>query len=206
VRAPVNLLLASSNRGKLAEYAELAAGSRVVVASLAGIDALPQFDEDAPTFAENAAGKALHYSRLSQSPHDPGPLLFADDSGLVVPAWGGAPGVQSSRYAGHGASDSERVAKLLREMDGRRGEERRARFVCVLALARAGRTVAVFSAAMEGTLLDSPRGANGFGYDPIFFYPPLGKTTAEISRAEKNQISHRGRAFRKLLAFLDRRP
>lgn len=199
MRAPVNLLLASSNRGKLAEYAELAAGSRVVVETLPGIGALPQFDEDAPTFAENAAGKAAHYSRLS------GGLLFADDSGLVVPALGGRPGVQSSRYGGPGASDSDRIGKLLDAMAGRSGEERRARFVCVLALARAGRILAVFSAAMEGTLLDAPRGANGFGYDPVFFYPPLGKTTAEISRAEKNQISHRGRAFRKLLATLDRR-
>jgi XTP/dITP diphosphohydrolase len=197
VRAPVNLLLASSNRGKLEEYTELAEGSRVTLELLPEFDSLPEFEEWAPTFAENAAGKAAHYSRLS------GGLLIADDSGLVVPALGSAPGVQSSRYSGPGAADSDRIAKLLGEMAGRTGEERRARFVCVLALARAGNVLAVFSAAVEGSLLEKPRGANGFGYDPVFFYQPRGKTFAEMPRREKNQLSHRGRAFRKLREYLE---
>ncbi len=197
MREPVNLLLASSNAGKLEEYAEMAEGSRIRLQGLPDFDVLPAFEESAPTFAENAVGKALHYSRFASL------AVIADDSGLVVPALGGAPGPMSHRYAGPLAVDVERVAKLLRDMAGKRGEERRARFVCVLALASAGRVLAVFSDAVEGTLLDSPRGAAGFGYDPVFLCEPLGKTFAEIPRRQKNELSHRGRAFRKLVSFLD---
>ena len=159
-------------------------------------DALPKFDEVAETFAENAVGKALHYSRLSEG------LVIADDSGLVVPALGGAPGVHSARYAGPGASDADRIRKLLDAMRGKKGEERRARFVCVLALAERGEPRGVFSASAEGELLDAPRGESGFGYDPIFFFLDLKKTFAEITSEEKNQHSHRGKAFRKALDFL----
>lgn len=197
MRDPVNLLLASSNPGKLEEYAEMAEGSRIRIQVLPDFGVLPAFAESAPTFAENAAGKALHYSRFSSL------AVIADDSGLVVPALGGAPGPLSHRYAGPLASDADRVAKLLGDVAGKRGEERRARFVCVLALAAGGRVLAVFSDAVEGLLLDSPRGAAGFGYDPVFLYEPLGKTFAEIPRRQKNELSHRGRAFRKLLFFLD---
>jgi XTP/dITP diphosphohydrolase len=128
--------------------------------------------------------------------------VIADDSGLVVPALGGAPGVHSARYAGPDASDANRVRKLLAEMRGKKGEKRLARFVCVLAMAEKGRAIAVFSAAVEGLIAVAPRGTDGFGYDPIFFFPALGRTYAETTREEKNQYSHRGRAFRKLLAFL----
>ncbi len=193
---PVKLLLASSNPGKLREYRVLAAGQPVELESLPNFNSLPAFDESAPTFAENAAGKALHYSRFAELP------VIADDSGLVVPALGGAPGVHSARYAGSSASDADRVQKLLVEMQGRKGEERHARFVCVLVMAEKGRAIAVFSAAVEGLLAEAPRGNDGFGYDPIFFFPELGRTYAETTREEKNQYSHRGRAFRKLLAFL----
>lgn len=193
---PVKLLLASSNPGKLREYRVLAAGQPVELESLPNFNSLPAFDESAPTFAENAAGKALHFSRFVELP------VIADDSGLVVPALGGAPGVHSARYAGSGASDADRVQKLLGEMRGKKGEERRARFVCVLVMAEKGRAIAVFSAAVEGLLAEAPRGNDGFGYDPIFFFPELGRTYAETTREEKNQYSHRGRAFRKLLAFL----
>jgi XTP/dITP diphosphohydrolase len=160
-------------------------------------DTLPKFEETAPTFAENAAGKALHYSRFAAG------LVIADDSGLVVPALGGAPGVLSARYAGPNASDTDRTNKLLREMSEQQGENRRARFVCVIALASSGNVRGLFSAAVEGELLQSPRGRGGFGYDPIFFLPAMGKTYAEISREEKNEQSHRGLAFRKLVAFLE---
>ncbi len=197
MRAPVNLLLASSNHGKLEEYAELAEGNHVRVAALPEFDALPEFAESAPTFAENAAGKALHYSRFCSLP------VIGDDSGLVVPALGGAPGPRSRRYAGPVATDAERIAKLLSDLSGRRGGERRANFVCVLALAEAGRMLAVLSDSVEGVVPDAPRGAAGFGFDPVFLYEPLGKTFAEIPRRQKNEISHRGRAFRKLLAFLE---
>jgi XTP/dITP diphosphohydrolase len=204
VRAPARLFLASSNPGKLAEYCALAqtaepASSGDAAAALELLpkfDALPPFEENAPTFAENAAGKALHYSRFCEG------LVFADDSGLVVPALGGAPGVLSARYAGPGASSSERNAKLLRELQGKSGRERAAYFVCAIALAERGRAKAVVTARVDGEILETPRGARGFGYDPIFYLRGLGKGFAEISAEEKNQYSHRGRAFRKLFAFL----
>jgi len=196
VSSPARLVVASSNPGKLREYQALAAGHSIELQLFPDFDSLPAFDEIYPTFAENAAGKALHYSRHTSLP------VIADDSGLVVPALGGAPGPQSARYAGAGASDADRVKKLLEELRGKSGDARRAHFVCVQALAQAGKTVAVFSDFVEGTLLESPRGAGGFGYDPLFLYEPLGKTFAEIPREQKNQFSHRGKAFRKLLAFL----
>ncbi len=195
--ARVRLFLASSNTGKLREYQELAAGHPVELASLPGLEALPRFEEAAPTFAENAAGKALHYSRLAVE------LVVADDSGLVVPALGGAPGVHSARYAGAGASDADRVQKLLEALEGKPPGERRAKFVCVIALAQQGRALTVVSDSVEGRLTEAPRGSNGFGYDPIFLYEPLGRTFAEMPREEKNRHSHRGKAFRKLLAVLE---
>jgi XTP/dITP diphosphohydrolase len=192
------LFVASSNQGKLREYRALAepAGASVDVAFIPNFDSLPVFEEIWPTFAENAAGKALHYSRYGEG------MVIADDSGLVVPALGGAPGVHSARHAGSGASDADRVQKVLGEMRGKKGEERRARFICVLAVAESGKMLGLFSASAEGILLDEPQGHHGFGYDPIFFFPALGKTYAEISREEKNLHSHRGKAFHKALDFL----
>lgn len=194
--APGKLHLASSNPGKLREYRELALGHALEIELLPGFAELPVFEESAPTFAENAAGKALYYSRATFA------SVIADDSGLVVPALGGAPGVHSARFAGPGASDADRVAKLLAEMRGKHGAERRARFVCVLALAEHGRATALFSDSVEGMIAEEPRGAGGFGYDPIFYFEKLRRTYAETTREEKNEYSHRGRAFRKLLAFL----
>jgi len=204
VRAPVRLFLASSNPGKLAEYRALAEAARPVLSPdtgialvlLPGFDSLPAFEEDAPTFAENAAGKALHYSRFCEG------LVFADDSGLIVPALGGAPGVLSARYAGPRASSEERNAKLLSELRGASGRERAAYFVCAIALTERGRAKAIVTARVDGEILAAPRGDRGFGYDPVFYISELGKGFAEISSDEKNEHSHRGRAFRKLLAFL----
>ena len=195
---PIQLFVASSNPGKLREYRALAepAGAAVHLEFLSGFDSLPPFEEIWPTFAENAAGKVLHYSRAASD------LVIADDSGIVVPALGGAPGVQSARYAGPNASDADRIRKLLGEMRGKKGEERRARFVCVVAVAEGRGMLGIFSASAEGMLLEEPRGRDGFGYDPIFFFPTLGKTYAEISREEKNLHSHRGKAFHKALDFL----
>jgi XTP/dITP diphosphohydrolase len=195
---PTKLLLASSNPGKLREYQALAAGSAVGVELLPRYDNLPVFNESAPTFAENAAGKALHYSRHADG------IVLADDSGLVVDALGGAPGARSARYAGAGASDVDRVRRLLQEMESRGLRERRARFICVIALAQTGRALAVVSGSAEGELLEAPRGARGFGYDPIFYFPALGKSFAELTREEKNEHSHRGKAFRKLLDWLEK--
>ena len=199
---PLRLFVASSNPGKLREYRALAqpAGASVDLAFIPNFDSLPVFEEIWPTFAENAAGKALHYSRFS-----PG-IVIVDDSGLVVPALAGAPGVHSARYAGPDASDADRIRKLLGEMRGKEGEERRARFVCVVAAAESGKVRGLFSASAEGILLEEPRGEDGFGYDPIFFFPALGKTYAEISREEKNLHSHRGKAFHKTLEFLPGAP
>jgi XTP/dITP diphosphohydrolase len=200
VCAADKLYLASSNPGKLAEFRALAeslAQHRPVrIESLPSFVSLPEFDESAPTFAENAAGKALHYSRLFDG------LVFADDSGLVVPALGGAPGVRSARYAGPDASSEDRIAKVLGELHGKSGEDRRAHFVCAIALAQRGSILAVVSGRVDGQLLDTSRGSAGFGYDPIFCVPEHIQTFAELSEREKNEISHRGKAFRRLLAFL----
>lgn len=141
----------------------------------------------------------MHYSRFATG------TVLADDSGLVVPALGGAPGVLSARYAGPNASDADRVQKLLREMRDLEGEARRARFVCITCLAQSGRALAVLSDSAEGSIATEPKGTDGFGYDPVFFFPQLGRTYAEITHEEKNQYSHRGKAFLKALAFLEGR-
>jgi len=194
------IILASSNPGKAAEFRALAAAGAtsvpVEIGLLPELAFLPAFAEDAPTFAENAAGKALHYSRLADG------LVFADDSGLVVPALRGAPGVRSARYAGASASNAERIAKLLQELSGKTGAERRAYFVCAIALAEKGRAVAIVTDRADGEILEEPRGGGGFGYDPVFYFPALKKTFAELLPQEKNQHSHRGKAFRKLLTAL----
>ena len=178
------------------EYRVLAGGNPIEIEPLPCFAELPAFEESAATFAENSAGKAIHYSQFTDE------LLIADDSGLVVPSLGGAPGIHSARYAGPNASDEDRVRKLLEEMGEKSGDERRARFVCVLTLAQQGRALAVFSDSVEGVIAAEPRGGGGFGYDPIFYFPKLVRTYAEITREEKNEYSHRGRAFRKLLQFL----
>jgi XTP/dITP diphosphohydrolase len=193
---PIRVFLATSNPGKVREYSVLAGEFSVELALLPNFSKIPAFEESAFTFAENAAGKALYYSKHSPE------IVLADDSGLVVPALGGAPGIHSARYAGPNATDADRVRKLLREMEGKEGLERRARFVCVTAIAQRGRVVAVVSDFAEGTLTKEPRGTDGFGYDPIFFFEQLDYTYAEITREEKNRFSHRGKAFRKALEVL----
>ena len=193
------LYLASGNAGKLKEFRVLAeaGGKHWQLELLPDYVKLPEFEESAPTFAENAAGKALYYSRECEG------IVFADDSGLVVPALGGAPGVLSARYAGPGASNEQKIAKLLFEMKGLEGANRNAHFVCVIAAVRVGRAVAAVSEKVDGEILDAPRGSGGFGYDPVFFFPPLGKTLAELRAEEKSMHSHRGKAFRRLLEVLE---
>jgi XTP/dITP diphosphohydrolase len=198
-RMTQTLFLASSNPGKLAEFLALANSAMspttpLHLALLPNFSSLPVFDESAPTFAENAAGKALHYSQFAEG------RLLADDSGLVVPALGGAPGVRSARYAGPNATSEQRNEKLLQEMRSLTGDARHAYFVCVLAIAEKGRPIAVISARAEGEILPAARGSAGFGYDPIFLIRELGKGFAELSAAEKNAYSHRGQAFRRLLS------
>ena len=193
---PIRLLLASSNAGKLREYRELARDSPLDLDLLPNFRDLAPFEETAPTFAENAVGKALYYGRFTDQ------MLMAEDSGLVVPALGGAPGVYSARYAGPKGTDADCVQKLLREMAGKTGAERRARFVCVTVLVREGCALAVVSDFVEGTIAGEPHGTLGFGYDPVFLLPRIGRTSAEISQDEKNRISHRGKAFRKMRDIL----
>ena len=191
----MRLLLSTSNPGKLREYRRLAGESAIELELIPDFGKLPAFEESAPTFAENSAGKALHYSQFV------GEAVLADDSGLVVPALGGRPGVHSARYAGPDASDADRVRKLLREMEGKENEERRARFVCATTIARHGRALAVVSDSVEGILTLGPRGENGFGYDPVFLFRELGRTFAEMTAEEKDIHSHRGKAFRKALGL-----
>ena len=193
------LYLASGNAGKLNEFRVLAesAGKNWNLELLPDYTKFPEFEEAGPTFAENAVGKAFYYSRRSDS------LVFADDSGLVVPAIGGAPGVLSARYAGAGASNEQRIARLLFEMEGLEGVNRSAYFVCVIAAVRNGRAVAVVSEKVDGEILDAPRGLDGFGYDPVFYFPLLDKTFAELRAEEKSLHSHRGKAFRRLLEVLE---
>ena len=197
LRSPRKLFLASGNPVKVREFQVLAAGHALDVQLLPGFADIPEFDENASTFAENAAGKALYYSRPRPD------MVFADDSGLVVPALHGAPGVLSARYAGPGASNDERLAKLLDELRNKTGAERAAYFVCVIAAAHEGRAVAIVSARVDGEILPSPLGTAGFGYDPVFFFPQLGKSFAELRPEEKNQFSHRGKAFRRLMEALE---
>jgi XTP/dITP diphosphohydrolase len=198
--AALRLFLASSNLGKLKEFRALAANADGVVRFdlqlFPTFSELPTFEESAPTFSENAAGKALHYSRFADLP------VMADDSGLVVDALGGAPGVLSARYAGPHATSAERIEKLLAEIRARGSKDRRARFICVIALAVRRRVVAVFSDVAEGEIMETPCGAGGFGYDPVFFFGPAGRSFAEMSADEKNRYSHRAKAFRKLADFL----
>jgi len=192
------ILLASSNAGKLREFQALAKESPLPLEFelFPAFDSIPEFDESAPTFAENSLGKALYYSRQTSN------VVIADDSGLVVPSLGGRPGVLSARYAGIGATSEQRIEKLLGEMGALTGMERAAHFVCAISLVRQNRALAVITALVEGEILRAGRGNGGFGYDPIFFFPTLNKSFAELTAEEKNRHSHRGKAFRRLLAVL----
>jgi len=197
LRSLRKLFLASGNPGKVREFQVLAVGRALEVQLLPDFADIPVFDENAPTFGENATGKALYYSRQCRE------MVFADDSGLVVPALFGAPGVLSARYAGPGASNEQRIAKLLDELRNKKGAERAAYFVCVVAAAHEGRAVAIVSAGVDGEILAAPLGTGGFGYDPVFLFPQLGKSFAELRPEEKNQFSHRGKAFRRLMEALE---
>ncbi len=187
----MKLWCATTNAGKLREFRLLNAG----VEPLPGLREIPPSPEEGDTFEMNAAQKAIYYSRHVEG------LLFADDSGLEVDALGGDPGIRSARFAGEHATDSENNALLMERLNGM--TNRCARFVCVIALAERGRLIATFRGEVEGQILSAPRGSGGFGYDPYFFYPPLGRGLAELSEQEKFAISHRGKAMRKMLVSLE---
>lgn len=190
------VLIATSNAGKLRDFAGAAKAYRIEIVSLPNFSSLPVVEEDGITFEENASKKAEEYSRRAS-----GEVVLADDSGLEVDALDGAPGVYSARYAGDNATDHENNAKLLIELGDVAEPRRTARFVCVIAAARDGRTLASFRGEAEGQVLFSERGRGGFGYDPLFYVPALGKTFAEFEAEDKARISHRGRAFAKFLEW-----
>ncbi len=182
----------------------------IEIGGIPNFNSLPLVVEDGSTFEENARKKAEEYSL-----HAPGEIVVADDSGLEVDALKGAPGVHSARYAAPdldgtephladaNTDDEANNARVLRELTGIPTEKRTGRFVCVLAAARDGTTLGTFRGTAEGIILDAPRGKNGFGYDPLFYFPQIGKTFAELSAEEKSKYSHRGAALRKLLEWCD---
>jgi XTP/dITP diphosphohydrolase len=199
------VLVATSNEGKIRDLVGAASPQGIQIATLRDFAALPSVIEDGLTFEANARKKAEHYSHYSA-----GELVIADDSGLEVDALKGAPGVRSARYAADehspnedsvNSDDEANNKRLLRELHDVPVEFRTARFVCVIAVARNGHTVATFHGRAEGVLLHAPSGSNGFGYDPLFFFPQIEKTFAELTAEEKAKYSHRGAAFRQFLEW-----
>ena len=201
------VLIATSNPGKLRDFAGAAAAHGIEIAGIPNFSSLPLAVEDGQTFEENACKKAAEYSS-----YVPGEIVVADDSGLEIDALGGAPGVHSARYAADephladvNTDDHENNARVLCELKDVPAEKRTGRFVCVLAAARDGRVLDTFRGVAEGVILDACRGTNGFGYDPLFYFPQLQKTFAQISAEEKAKYSHRGAAFRQFLDWCEKR-
>jgi XTP/dITP diphosphohydrolase len=192
----LTLVIASGNLGKTAEIRDLLAGFPVHIKNLGDFGPIPPVVEDGETFDENAYKKASFVSRVLGLP------ALADDSGLVVEALDGAPGIYSARYAGDDASDIQRCTKLLAEMKGK--TNRQAAFECVISIAVPTGAALTYEARCEGLLLEMPAGENGFGYDPVFYYPPLKKTFAELTREQKSRVSHRGRALGQLKDEFDK--
>ena len=202
-----NILIATSNPGKLRDFAGAAAVHGIEIAGIPHFSSLPLVVEDGHTFEENARKKAEQYSR-----YVPGEIVVADDSGLEVDALNGAPGVHSARYAADqphladaNTDDEANNARVLRELKHVPSDKRTARFICVLATARDGKTLHIFRGVAEGVILDTPRGTNGFGYDPLFYFPEIQKTFAELSAEDKSKYSHRGAAFRQFLGWCEKR-
>lgn len=190
------LLLATSNRDKLREIRAILAGTAIDTIGLDEIAPVPPPEESGDTFEANARAKALYYAART------GLVTVADDSGLVIDALGGAPGVQSARFLRPDASYPERFEEIYRRLAAQPGASRQARFVCAVCLVESARVLFEATAAVEGEIASAPRGSEGFGYDPIFFYPPYGGTLAEVSLAQKAAVDHRGQAFRALAAWL----
>ena len=192
----VTLVIATQNRGKLDEIGDLLSGFPVDLRNLDDFGPVPPIIEDGDTFDDNAYKKAEVTARILGLP------ALADDSGLMVAALNGAPGVYSARYAGEDATDIERCNKVLDEM--KEAANREAAFECVISIAVPSGPALTYEGRCEGIIADAPRGVNGFGYDPIFYYPSLGKTFAELSREDKSRISHRGKALRELRDEFDK--
>ena len=198
-----HVLVATSNSGKIRDLAGAASHYGIEIKQIPNLSSLPLVVEDGQTFEENARKKAEEYSV-----YVPGELVIADDSGLEVDALSGAPGVHSARYAADephladaNTDDEANNAKLIREIKRVPPGKRTGRFICWIAAARDGKTLAVFEGKAEGIIQEAPKGSNGFGYDPLFFFPRINKTFAELTAAEKAHYSHRGEAFRKFLEW-----
>ena len=193
----MRLYCATTNPGKLREFRTAFAGS-FALDTVPGLESMSPCEETGATFEENAIQKALYYSKHCTE------YLFAEDSGLAVEALAGAPGIYSARFAGPGANDEANNRLLLERMRGI--SDRTARFVCAVALAKSGQLVHTFYGEVRGLLLEEPHGTNGFGYDPLFFYPPFGCTLAEVPLERKMEVSHRARALHAMLSFLKSLP
>ena len=192
-----SLLLATTSRDKVAEIRSVLAGVPIALETLDEHPGIPAPDETGSTFAENARAKALYYAARTGLPS------VADDSGLEIDALAGAPGVHSARFEGPGATYPERFAAIFRMLDERNARDSAARFISALTLVENGRVVFEAQGTVEGRVASEPRGNDGFGYDPIFYYPELGCTLAEISQDAKSAVSHRGKAFRQLRRYLE---
>jgi len=192
----MTLVLATSNPGKTAEIRDMLTGFPITIKNLEDFGPIPAVEEDGDTFDDNAYKKASFVSKVLGLP------ALADDSGLVVEALGGAPGVYSARYAGQNATDDQRCTKLLNEMKGK--TNRKAAFECVISIAVPPGPALTYEARCEGLIAEEPAGENGFGYDPIFYYPPLQKTFAQLTREEKGRVSHRGKALQELREEIDK--
>jgi XTP/dITP diphosphohydrolase len=187
---PTTLVIATRNKGKTQEIKELLKDFPVGIKNLDDFGPIPEIEEDGATFDENAYKKASFAARILGLP------ALADDSGLIVEALGGAPGILSARYAGENATDEQRYLKLLEEMKGK--TNRKAVFECVISIAVPTGEALTYEARCEGIIAEEPSGSSGFGYDPVFFYAPYHKTFAQITLSEKNRISHRGKALAEL--------
>jgi len=190
------ILIGTTNAGKLAEFRMVLEASGIACVGLSRFSNAPDCPETGRTFRENAMQKALFFHGFTGLP------TVAEDSGLEIEALGGAPGVYSARFAGERAGDRENIRKVLALLKTFPPEQRGARFVCVMAVVARGKVVKTIRRTCRGMILTSPGGEGGFGYDPIFYYPPAGKTFARMERTEKNRVSHRGKALRALATFL----
>lgn len=197
------ILLATTNSDKLREIHAVLDGAAVDFITLADLPRIDEPEETGETFADNARLKARYYAQAFEaSVYDPALLTVAEDSGLVVDALGGEPGVRSARFLRADASYQERFDEIYRRLAAGPDQPRTARFICALAAVRGGDVVFETTGTVEGEISPQPRGANGFGYDPIFLYPPYGQTLAEVSDEVKRRVGHRGQAFRNLRDWL----
>jgi XTP/dITP diphosphohydrolase len=192
----MTLVIATGNPGKTAEIRDMLQNFPVNIKNLADFGPIPPVEEDGDTFDDNAYKKASFVAKVLGLP------ALADDSGLVVDALGGAPGVYSARYAGENVTDEQRYTKLLTEMKGK--TNRKAAFKCVISIAVPPGPALTYEASCEGLIAEQPAGEGGFGYDPVFYYPPLKKTFGQLTRQEKSRVSHRGKALQELMEEFDK--